>query len=1084
MIAGLSGSLLSHDALERHASEFSVTAPAHAGTLLRAFAAAASLGPASPPRAVYDELAEPLFRALGLELTAAAAAPAGTFAATASAGGGIVATVLVSRWDRPAGEVWRDAVRAGIAADVAWTVCLNGPRLRIVDARRTYARRYAEWDLAVTLADPRAAAWLAALAGADGFRPVPAALERAITLSDAHRHAVRASLQRGVGDALTTLVGAFASPAGRPTAARSAHLVDESLIVIYRILFLLFAEARGLVPAWHPTYRDAYTVEALRPGVERGAVPRGLWESLQAIARLAHRGCRAGTLVVPPFNGRLFSPDHAPLAERVRLDDGAVRQALLALTTRVNGRVRERISYADLGVEQLGGVYERVLDLAPAAASPRVPVVLVPTGRRKTTGSFYTPRSLTEFVVRRTLAPLVEGRDAEAVLRLRVLDPAMGSGAFLVAACRYLGDAYERALVEEGHIDPGELHARDRATFRRTIAQRCLYGVDLNPMAVQLGRLSLWLATLSGDRPLTFLDHHLRAGNSLVGAALTDVVRRQPRRGRRAERLPLFDWDDAASAIGSTVRPRLAMAASPAGTLDEVRALERQLAGMEAEDAPLTRWKRIADLWCAPWFGAGKTELAPAVFSALLDGSLGERALPFLSAASAVAARERFFHWTLEFPEVFHDVTGLPRPDAGFDAIVGNPPWEMLRGDHDAGSSAAARLMRFARESGTYRLHGDGHGNLYQLFVERALAVLRPGGRAGLVLPSGLATDHGSAALRRHVLDRTEVDTCVSLDNRCGVFPIHRGLRFLLLTLTAGGRTAALPYRSGVTAVDRLDAIADAGDATTVRIPRELIERLSGEQLAIPEVRSTACLSLASRLVHAWPPLGDPSGWNVHFGRELNATDDRRFFGPPGVEGAWPVIEGKHIEPFVVHAGSARWALRPGAAPPRGAARAHRHRLAYRDVASASNRLTLIAAIVPPGVVTTHTLFCSREDLPQDTLAVLCALFNSFVANWLVRLRVGTHVSTAIVHRLPMPVVERGSQDFDRLHALATALAVPHEPREASVEVQALAARVYGLAPGELEHVLDAFPLVDRDFRAAVLRYSSSLTPCPTTGSP
>ena len=133
-------------------------------------------------------------------------------------------------------------------------------------------------------------------------------------------------------------------------------------MVVYRILFLLFAEARGLVPRWHPIYRDGYTIEALRGPVEMLPRPIGVWEALQAIARLAQRGCRIGTLRVPPFNGRLFSPAHAPLADSVPLDEGVVRDALLALTTRPRRGGFERIAYGDLGVEQLGGVYEHLLD--------------------------------------------------------------------------------------------------------------------------------------------------------------------------------------------------------------------------------------------------------------------------------------------------------------------------------------------------------------------------------------------------------------------------------------------------------------------------------------------------------------------------------------------------------------------------------------------------------------------------------------------------------------------------------------------------------------------------------------------------
>ena len=151
----------------------------------------------------------------------------------------------------------------------------------------------------------------------------------------------------------------------------------------------------------------------------------------------------------------------------------------------------------------------------------------------KSTGSFYTPQSLTDYVVRRTLHPLVAEAPAERILHLRLVDPAMGSAAFLVSACRYLARAYERALIREDACGESDIDEGDRAGFRRQIAQRCLFGVDLNPTAVQLARLSLWLATLSANKPLTFLDHRLVCGDSLLGASPVDIARQPPTAGRR-----------------------------------------------------------------------------------------------------------------------------------------------------------------------------------------------------------------------------------------------------------------------------------------------------------------------------------------------------------------------------------------------------------------------------------------------------------------------------------------------------------------------------------------------------------------------
>ena len=449
----------------------------------------------------------------------------------------------------------------------------------------------------------------------------------------------------------------------------------------------------------------------------------------------------------------MFSPAHAPLADVLALDDGAVREALLALTTRPatrggrgrGGRGRERIAYGDLGVEQLGGVYERLLDFAlpeDLAGAPRA------SDRRKATGSFYTPRSLTEALVRRTLAPLVLDASPDAILALRVVDPAMGSGAFLVAACRYLASAYELALIREGTASAGDLSDADRAGFRRVIAQRCLYGVDRNPMAVQLGRLSMWLATLAADRPLTFLDHRLRTGDSLVGAAPWDILRQQAPGSRsraRANPLPLFEDDGLDRALGAAVAVRGELALGPGDTLEQVRAKERALAHLQQDESGLTRWRRVADAWCAVWFQEA-TERAqsrtsfPDVMASIFQRptALPARLLQrVISAGEAAAAAHRFFHWPLEFPELFHDEQGRALDSPGFDAVLGNPPWEMLRGDYGTARTraearlAGSRVADFVRGSGIYRLQGDGHVNLYQLFVERALGLLRRERSAG-----------------------------------------------------------------------------------------------------------------------------------------------------------------------------------------------------------------------------------------------------------------------------------------------------------------------------------------------------------------
>ena len=1076
MIPGLSGSLLSHDALD--AAGLTEPEPGESISVRRDLARrsgilARTAGPAWSARQVFDEVATPLCAALHFAVVPTTSGHTAVHAYLMQQGRE-VAVIVTSAWGQDLAALWRDSVTRGIGAGLRWCFCCNGRALRVFDAVRTHSRRFLEVDLAQVATEPAgfAVVWrlLRAEAFASGSR---ASLDDAVLASEHHRTRVKDSLQRGVHDALTRLVAAFLHAGRRRADARGrvplSEAYDESLIVVYRVLFLLFAEARGLVPNWHPVYRASYTVEALRVMVEAPLPPNGLWESLQAMARLAHRGCRAGALRVPAFNGRLFAPAHAPLAESLSLDDNRIRDALLALTTRQEKDGRRRIAYSDLGVEHLGGVYERVLDYEVTAGDGRTPV-LVRGGRRKASGTFYTPRTLTEYVVRRTLAPLVENAGADEILRLKIVDPAMGSGAFLVAACRYLAHAYEAALIRECPLGPGDITEHERASFRRGVAQRCLYGVDFNPMAVQLARLSLWLATLCSDRPLTFFDHQLRAGNSLAGASIADARRGVSRAVGRPSSLPLFDAAGLERDLGSAVRSVTELREGPEDTLEHIRAKERLFGRLRSSANPLARWKRVLDLWCAAWFEDSIRRLRGGVFEALLDGRTLSASISrvLLDSAREIAQRERFFHWTLEFPEVFSGSEG--QRGAGFDAVIGNPPWEVLRADSgpvESRRAAAADptpLTRFTRRSGVYRLQGSGHPNLYQLFLERATSLVRPGGRIGLVLPSGFASDYGCTSLRRHLLDNTTVDSLVSVDNRDAIFPIHRGLKFLLLTSTAAGHTSGLPWSSGPRRAADFDRLPESGrDPEAVVLSRELLDRLSGDQLAIPDLRTQEDAALVARLAFAHPAAGDSQGWDLHFGRELNATDDRRHFRESAVGDALPVLEGKQIGPFTVAAERSRLFIdRRTAAELLPAEPFERRRLAYRDVASSSNRLTLIAAVIPAATVTTHTLFCLKTRVDEELAHFLCGMLNSFVANYLVRVRVTTHVSVAVMARLPLPKPSRDTADFALLASLARKLA--HDPGDvaAAAEQQAAAARIYGLSTTEFAQVLSTFPLVSR----------------------
>jgi hypothetical protein len=1100
----IGGSLLTRAALQELAIR---TAPA-SGAFTTAYrrwstALARSCGPATAIRTLADVGLAPLASLLDYAAVALDRSPYGHFTARLHAPG-VVVPAIVTEWGTDLDRTWRTAVRSGLASGARWCVIFNGRQLRVVDAARPHARRHLDVQLDLLVDDQPTLGLLAALLG-PGALGAGQSLESLVEWSDAQGERVCADLRDGVRDALAAFTAALIAGEPRrlaPLALDGAY--EEALTAVYRLLFLFFAEARGLVPSWHPVYRDAYGMEAMRAAAELDI--RGLWPTFQAISRLAHTGCRAGDLEVTAFNGRLFAPSRAPRLERRALGQAHVREALLAISTRRASRnqAATRIAFGDLDVEELGAVYEGLLEHAPQIAreSPpargrplRVRLERTAVARRKETGTFYTPRALTEYLVRETLEPLVRDRSAGAVLELRVVDPAMGSGAFLVAACRYLAEQYEQALVRDGACHATDIDAADRATFRRTVAQRCLFGVDCNPMAVQLARLSLWLTTLAADRPLTFLDHHLAAGHSLVGATLDDLARWPAHGVRRSEsrQLPLFDPVDLADAVAAALPMRHALEREPDETAEQVHRKEATLDALGRGD--LAAWRSVCDLWCSRWFRPDR--LTQPVFETVAAAVLGRPGeLPAAQAQRAIeqtralAGEARFFHWLLEFPEVFCDDHGRRRPDGGFDAVIGNPPWEMLRDDPPLGagrlsgrastrptsggangrSAQREQTVRFSRESGTYQSQSSGHANAYQLFVERALWLARDGGRIGLVLPWGLATDQGAAPLRRALLLRNRLEAIVGFDNRRGIFPIHRSMRFMLLTAARGGRTTAIRCRLGLQHPADVEGTTPqrAGQTPTdVRLTPGLIERLSGEDLGIPDVRHPMDIAIAEAAAARWPRLGAPDGWHAVFGRELNASDDRGSF----VRGSGlPVLEGKHIAPFRVGVTPSEWHVPRGVALDRLGPRIARARLAFRDVASHTNRTTLIAAIVPAWCVTTHTLFCLRTALPAADQLVLCALLNSYVANFLVRLRVSSHVTTAIAGNLPVPrpaprsPLHASLLQCARRLALGGTDAIGVEPG-----AQAHAAEAYGLDRDAFAYVLSTFPLVDAAARDRAL---------------
>lgn len=1032
-------------------------------------------GPATGLRALFDVAAMPLAAQLRFRASSATFYPQIATArleplhrSRADDHTWTPVALVVSRWSHRSPGVWRDAVRAALDWGADWCLLVAPPYVHVIDTTAS-TRRALEFTFPDVIdSDNACDRFLATAMSSALSRPMTSPRTRlasSVLRAEVMQHAVRQDLQHGVAHSLDALATVL------PT-----H--NEALAVVYRVLFLLFAEARDLLPWRHPLYGPAYSIGRMCHAAVDAPQAPGYWPALGAVSRLLRLGCRTPTLDVRPFNSHLFSRAAVPSLERrtrrahsrqARREDAAVAHTLINVSTRPSKHGREFIAYPDLGVEQLGAVYERVL------GHPH----------RKQSGSFYTPRPLTEFVVRRTLSPLTRDATADQILQLRVVDPAMGSGAFLVAACRHLADAYERALIREGRVSEHEVDRESRADFRRLVAQRCLYGVDRNPVAVQLARLSLWLATLSGGKPLTFLDHRLRTGDALVGARPQDL--RHVTRHRHTPSLPLFEsgaFDvDAARIAG----PLQALANEPDDDVRVVRKKEAAFAALSAEHSVLRRWRLALHAWCARWFPHNGHAASDAEVRAVLDALLRkDRTLPpaslakILRSADRAAEHHRFFHWPLEFADVFFEPDGQPRNNAGFDAVVGNPPWEMLRADH-GDNGEPAQLVRFIRESGLYTACGRGHMNLYQPFLEQALNLTRHGGQVGLVLPWGLASDDGAALLRARLMDECRTSTLIGLDNADAIFPVHRGLRFAVTVASPGGCTNELQSRCGVTSAADLDRVCGIEGHLNdpLRVSRGTLARVGGATRRWPDVRDARALQLLDALSLRWPACGSANGWHLRFGRELNVTEDRHLFASEGL----PVIEGKDIQPFTVDDAAPRYRISPAralAALP--AASFTQARLAYRDVSAVSNKQSLIAAIVPANVVTTHTLFCLKTPIAIEQQWFLCACFNSFVLNAVVRMLMGGHLTTSLVESLPVPLWTNSARQ--RLIARTSAkLPTPSESVTngrsaeglAAARLQALVAVEYGIDRPTIEHILTGFPLIPKEMKERVINHHGDI---------
>ncbi|SHH03675.1 Eco57I restriction-modification methylase domain-containing protein [Halobaculum gomorrense] len=674
------------------------------------------------------------------------------------------------------------------------------------------------------------------------------------------------------------------------------ELKEQSLVLLYRLMFVLYAESRHLIspdePAREAEFNEHFSLDQLRQEIhedidagdsfdEYSEYSTSMWSRLQDLFGLIDSG--EESLGIPPYNGGLFDDEeHAFLANN-EVADRYIAEVVyrLGTTTADDGDGYVLADYADLDTRHLGTIYEGLLEhefrIAPeqyAAVSedggqvwkPATEVsvadaietveagelyVVNDDGERKATGAYYTPDYVVAYIVEETIDPLVdeikedireeEGLEPgdkgyiapflEQIRELTVLDPAMGSGHFLTKATGYLTEQVMEVIRQQ------EIQSYDEQDIRRIIARECIYGVDINGMAVELAKLSMWLETLATDQPLAFLDHHLKDGNSLVGSDITEVLS-----------------DDSAQEGGQLTLTQV-FAKARRDTLEHVMELMSELLAIDNEtladiksmeetydeirsDPLYGRLFELANVHTAEQFGLDVPDgVYEQMAGAIEDESewADVREEDWFRSAQALAEAEDFFHWELEYPEVFFGIDGEKRADGGFDAVVGNPPY--LGTTHLLEKYKSYYKSQFESSTGKW--------DLYCLFTEKGEQLIS--GRLGYIQPTMFTRRAYGRGLRSYILqsnsvlerivDLTEYQVFEGATNYVGIFILEKG--------TASGVIDVLPVRSASELVNRVYSsrytveISDLDSEAWPIIPpnvRMLLEKTSARNRTLSEI--------------------------------------------------------------------------------------------------------------------------------------------------------------------------------------------------------------------------------------------------------
>ena len=923
------------------------------------------------------------------------------------------------------------------------------------------------------------------------------------------------------------------------------------------------------------------------------AIATNYYDHLTTLFKLIDKGDES--IGLPPYNGGLFAAEAAPLLETVRLADEDITPIIYDLSHAEDSQgVRRFVNYRDMSVQQLGSIYERLLEREPVRDDGNISIRPNPYAR-KDSGSFYTSQELVDLIVERTLKPLAEERlnaftdkadalksdrrskqerraeleqldPAEAVLDLKVLDPAMGSGHFLVTAVDFLSDyiaeliervpsvpewldgEYASPLVgrvaairedirkraDESNWVLDEAQLTDQAIIRRMVLKRCIYGVDKNRLTVELAKVSLWLHSFTVGAPLSFLDHHLRCGDSLVGLRVRDATDELHRLGG------MFAGSAIAGAETATDGMQRIEEMSDADVA-EVQASAELFDGVEETTADL---RGLLDFLCGwRWRTAGMKKKERDEFEGPLVTTLGQHTadayellargpdaggspafplgqvldLPLRGAsaqgdseeghafdslwheATSIANREGFLHWEVAFPGVWHRWQES-RPQGGFDAVIGNPPWDRIKlqevewfatrdlelalaptaaarrkgiqqlrdqgaplaAEFDAAKAQSESLSQMVRSGGDYPLLSGGDINLYSLFVERSMSLIKPDGFVGLLTPSGIYADKTAARFFQSVSTNGRVGGLFDFENRKVFFKdVHASFKFCALIL--GGEERRFDQTECAFFLHDTKTVHDE-DRCFPLTPDDFV-RVNPNTGTAPVFRNRKDAEITRGIYDRHPVLVDRSQgeekrvWSVKYATMFHMANDSHLFhtaeqleseGFYPIEGnRWkrgeelylPLYQGRMIRQFDHRANSVKYNpdntinpylsvavtdaehANPAFSPmtqywvlEQEVSNNMSDRLgwtiAYRRIARPTDARTMIVAAVPKiGLSDSVFLLMPEKNFSAADACLLIANLNSYCFDYVTRLKMpGTNLSWFIVEQLPVIA----PADYDR----------------------------------------------------------------------